>query len=60
MESFLPDLGRHAGFVIAAYVVATLVIGGIVLFVRADQKKQEKDLQELEAMGLRRRSQKKG
>lgn len=59
MESLLTDLGRHSEYVIAAYVMTAVVIGVMVLAVRLDQKKQERDLKELEALGLRRRSQKK-
>ncbi|OKL44919.1 heme exporter protein CcmD [Pseudovibrio exalbescens] len=59
MESLLTDLGRHSEYVIAAYVMTAVIIGVMVLAIRLDQKKQERDLKELEALGLRRRSQKK-
>ena len=54
--SFLPSLGQHAGFIWAAYGVATLVLGGLIGWVRFDARRQRQLLADLEAMGIRRRS----
>ncbi len=49
-------LGNHGGFILAAYGVAILVI--VVLFVRIvlDGRSQRRQLADLEARGVRRRS----
>lgn len=46
----------HLAYVIAAYAVSALVIGGLALWILLDQKAQKKALSELEARGVRRRS----
>ena len=48
--------GTHAGFILAAYGLAVLVV--VVLFVRIvlDGRSQRRQLAELEARGVRRRS----
>jgi heme exporter protein D len=51
------DLGPHANFIIAAYVIATLVVAGLIAWVLADYDAQRRLLGELEAQGVTRRSQ---
>ena len=46
----------YLAYVIAAYAVSALVIGGLALWILLDQKAQKKALSELEARGVRRRS----
>jgi heme exporter protein D len=52
----LPDLGPHAGLIIAAYVSGAVIIGGLALWAMLDERRQERLLIELEARGARRRS----
>ncbi len=50
------EFGRHAEYVVAAYAMAAFVICALIIWVRADQSRLEKELQALEASGIRRRS----
>jgi heme exporter protein D len=52
------DLGPHAGFIIAAYAIAALVVIGLIGWVLADYATQRRLLADLEARGVTRRSQK--
>ncbi|PTW63496.1 heme exporter protein D [Breoghania corrubedonensis] len=52
----LPDLGNHAGFIIASYAVSLVVIATLIAWIRYDYARQKSVLAELEARGLRRRS----
>ncbi|WP_321344165.1 heme exporter protein CcmD [Breoghania sp.] len=52
----LPDLGNHAGFIIASYAVSLVVIGGVIGWIVTDYTRQKSTLAELEARGIRRRS----
>jgi heme exporter protein D len=49
------ELGPHAAFIIAAYAVAMVVIGALILWVIVDHRSQRRILAELEARGLSRR-----
>ena len=49
-------MASHAGFILAAYAVAALVIGGLILRAALDYRAQSRALAELEARGARRRS----
>lgn len=49
-------LGPHAAFILAAYALASIVIGGLVLWVLADHFAQRRALAALEAKGVERRS----
>ena len=49
------DLGPHADFIIAAYVIAALVIVGLIAWVLADHDAQRRLLGDLEARGVTRR-----
>ena len=42
------DLGPHEGFIISAYVLATLVVAALVIWVIADHATQKRALAELE------------
>lgn len=49
----------HALYVTAAYGVSALAIAGLIAWVLADQRGRRRDMAELEASGLRRRSDRK-
>ncbi|MBA5778629.1 heme exporter protein CcmD [Stappia sp. F7233] len=51
------DLGPHASFITISYILVVAVIAGLILWVRIDYARQRKDLAELEARGITRRSQ---
>lgn len=46
----------HALYVSAAYGISALVIVGLIGWIVADQRARQRELAELEASGLRRRS----
>jgi len=50
------DLGPHAGFIIAAYVIATAVVATLVTWVTADHFAQKRALADLDRRGITRRS----
>jgi heme exporter protein D len=49
-------LGPHAGFIIAAYLVTAVVVLGLIVWVIADRRAQARALADLDARGVRRRS----
>ena len=52
------NLGQHAAFIVASYAVAALVVLGLIAWVLADFRAQRRVLADLEARGMRRRSEK--
>jgi heme exporter protein D len=46
----------HTGFIFAAYLASALVLAGLLLWVIADGRAQRRKLADLEARGIRRRS----
>lgn len=52
------ELGPHAAFIIAAYVMAALVVIGLIAWVIADYAAQRRLLADLDARGVTRRSEK--
>jgi heme exporter protein D len=50
------DLGPHAAFIIAAYVMAAIVVLGLIAWVMADYDAQRRVLTDLEHRGVTRRS----
>ena len=52
------NLGPHAAFIVASYVMAALVVLGLIAWVLADFRAQRRVLADLEARGMRRRSEK--
>jgi heme exporter protein D len=52
------NLGPHAAFIIAAYIAAIVVVLGLVAWVIADHAAQQRLLDDLEARGVSRRSEK--
>ena len=50
------DLGPHATFIVAAYAMAALVVVCLIAWVLADYDAQRRQLSDLEARGVTRRS----
>lgn len=53
-------MSAHALYVTAAYAVAGLVLVGLVVWLLVDQRARRRELAELEAAGVRRRSDRSG
>jgi heme exporter protein D len=49
-------MGAHAGFIVAAYAVAAVIVTALMLWVVADYRAQRRALAALEARGVARRS----
>ncbi|WP_068084290.1 heme exporter protein CcmD [Polycladidibacter stylochi] len=56
MELLGFDLGRHAGYIIAAYSVSAFVILMLLWWIKADKKQLDNELEQLEKAGIKRRS----
>ena len=54
------DLGPHAAFIWAAYAVVAVVLAALVAWLVLDGRRQQRLVDELEARGVRRRSQQGG
>jgi heme exporter protein D len=50
------NLGPYAGFIVAAYGVALLVVAALIGWIVADHRAQLRTLDDLEARGIARRS----
>ena len=50
------NLGQHAGFIVAAYAAAAVIVAVLVAWVLADHRAQRRILAELDAQGVTRRS----
>ena len=50
------DLGPHASFIVSAYAVVIVVIGGLIAWLVLDGREQERRLADLAARGVKRRS----
>jgi heme exporter protein D len=50
------DLGPHAAFIIASYVVVAVVMLGLIAWLLVDSRRHQRALAALEARGVRRRS----
>jgi heme exporter protein D len=53
------ELGPDAGYIIAGYLVSFVVIVGLVVFSLTNGRRVQSRIDELEARGVRRRSDKK-
>jgi heme exporter protein D len=51
------DLGPHAAFIWAAYATVAVVLAALVSWLVVDGRRQRQLVDELEARGVRRRSQ---
>lgn len=50
------DLGPHAAFIWLSYAAVASVIGGLIVWLIADGRRQQSALKALEDRGVRRRS----
>jgi heme exporter protein D len=50
------DLGPHAAYIWASYAVVALALAGLAAWLIADGRHQQRQLDELDARGVRRRS----
>ncbi len=50
------DLGPHANFIVSAYAGVTLVVSILIVWTWMASRRQKKRLADLEARGIRRRS----
>lgn len=50
----------HTFFVAAAYIASAVVLGALVAWIMGDQAARRRELADLEARGIRRRSARKG
>ena len=50
------NLGPHAGFIVAAYAIAALVLAALIAWVALDYRAQRRQIATLEARGVTRRS----
>ncbi len=53
------DIGQHAEYIIGAYAITGLLVGALIIWINRDYATQEKRLKDLEAKGIRRRSDEK-
>jgi heme exporter protein D len=53
-------LGPHAAFIVGAYAAALLVVGALIGWVLIDHRAQRRMLEDLEARGVTRRSDRAG
>ncbi len=53
-------MSAHALYVTAAYAITGIVLAGLVGWILIDQRARKRELAELEAAGIRRRSDKAG
>ena len=54
------DLGPHAAYIWASYAVAAVILAGLVAWLWLDNRRQRRALADLEARGVRRRSDETG
>jgi heme exporter protein D len=54
------NLGPHAAFIVTAYAAATVIVAGMIAWVALDRRQLTRELDDLEARGVTRRSQRAG
>jgi heme exporter protein D len=50
------DLGRHAAFIWSSYAIFAVVLVGMVVWLITDGRRLKRGLDDMEARGVRRRS----
>jgi heme exporter protein D len=50
------NLGPHAAFIVTAYAAATAIVAGMIGWVLLDRRQLTRELDDLEARGVTRRS----
>jgi len=53
------DLGPYAAFILTAYAAAIAIVAGLVAWVVLDRRHLVREIEELEAQGVSRRSERK-
>jgi len=54
------NLGPHAAFILAAYAAAIVIVAALIVWVVLDRRHLTRMLEEFEAQGMTRRSQRAG
>jgi heme exporter protein D len=54
------DLGPHAAFIVIAYAAAIGIVAGLIVWIVLDRRYLVRELAELEAQGITRRSERAG
>ncbi len=54
------NLGPHAAFIVAAYAAAIVIVAGLIVWVVLDRRQLTRALDDLEARGVTRRSERAG
>lgn len=54
------DLGPHAAYIWASYAIAAVILAGLTAWLVLDGRRQRRALADLEARGVRRRSDEPG
>jgi heme exporter protein D len=54
------DLGPHAAFIVIAYAAAIGIVAGLIVWIVLDRRYLVRELAELEAQGITRRSERTG
>jgi heme exporter protein D len=49
-------LGPYASFIVTSYALVAIVIVGLIVWIVADHRRQQRSLKKLEAEGITRRS----
>lgn len=52
----MTPLGPHASFIVTSYLVGTIVVAILIVWIALDYRKQKRRLRELDANGVTRRS----
>lgn len=60
MINLMTSLGNHAGFIVASYAIAAVVVVALIAWIGADYRQQLRTLRLLEEAGIRRRSSAQG
>jgi heme exporter protein D len=50
------DIGPHASFILAAYAIAVVIVGTLIVWIVLDHRAQRRILGDLEKRGATRRS----
>jgi heme exporter protein D len=52
----ISDLGPYAAFIVTSYLLVTMVVLMLIVWITVDYRRQQRHLRELEAGGVVRRS----
>jgi heme exporter protein D len=54
------DLGPHAAFIVISYAAAIAIVAGLIVWIVLDRARLARELHELDAQGVTRRSERPG